>query len=282
MHTPPSSSAQQARESIARRLREIRLDAGLTARAIALAAGWHESKCSRIEHARMAPSDADIRAWCTICGAEGEIEDLIAASRVADSMYVEWKRLQRSGLRQLQESKVPLYEATRHFRIYCSNVIPGLLQTPGYARALLSSIASFRDTPDDIDDAVASRVARSRILHEGDHRFAVLVEEWVLRCRIGDVAMMAGQLGHLLAAMSLPSVSLGIISLSAQRRMWPTETYNIFDDTLVQVELLSAAVNVTQPTEIAQYLQGFASLAEMAVYGAGARRLIAGALEAMG
>jgi hypothetical protein len=49
--------------------REIRLDAGLTARALALAAGWHESKCSRVEHVRTAPSEADVRLWCRICGA---------------------------------------------------------------------------------------------------------------------------------------------------------------------------------------------------------------------
>jgi hypothetical protein len=37
----------------------------------ALAAGWHESKCSRIEHVRAVPSEADIRLWCQVCGAEG-------------------------------------------------------------------------------------------------------------------------------------------------------------------------------------------------------------------
>ena len=58
-----SSSVQQARQEIADRLREIRLDAGLTKRAVAAAARWHESKCSRIEHARTPPSDEDIRAW---------------------------------------------------------------------------------------------------------------------------------------------------------------------------------------------------------------------------
>jgi transcriptional regulator with XRE-family HTH domain len=61
-----SSTVQQARQQIAGRLREIRLDAGLTKRAVAAEAGWHESKCSRIEHARTPPSDADIRAWCGI------------------------------------------------------------------------------------------------------------------------------------------------------------------------------------------------------------------------
>jgi len=55
-----SSTVQQARQQVADRLREVRLDAGLTKRAVAAAAGWHESKCSRIEHARTPPSDDDI------------------------------------------------------------------------------------------------------------------------------------------------------------------------------------------------------------------------------
>ncbi|MEV5501646.1 helix-turn-helix transcriptional regulator [Nonomuraea fuscirosea] len=278
MHTSPSSSAQQARQGIAQRLREIRLDAGLTARAVAQVAGWHESKASKIEHGRTVPSESDIRAWCAACGAEGQIPELIAASRAADLMYVEWKRLQKTGLRQLQLSKIKMYEQVRHFRVYCSNVIPGLFQTTAYAEALLSAIAAFREAPNDVTEAVTARVERARFLHEGNHRFAVLVEEWVLRSRVGDAEVMAGQLGHLLAIMSLPSVSLGIIPQSAERRMWPVETFNIFDDTLVQVELLTAEINVSQPSEIAQYVRGFSHMSELAVYGTAARQLIAAAI----
>jgi hypothetical protein len=263
-------------------LREIRLDAGLTARAIAQVAGWHESKCSRIEHAHMLPSDADIRAWCRACQAEDQVADLIATARMVDSMYVEWRRLQKAGLRQLQESKVPLYEATHHFRVYCSHVVPGFLQTPGYARALLAAFGLFHGVPDDTDEAVAARVARSQILHEGDHRFALLVEESVLRYRIGDAGVMAGQLGHLLAVMSLPSVSLGVIPFTTERRIWTLEGFNIFDDNLVQVELLTATISVTQASEVALYKKGFAELAELAVYGSLARALIASAIEAVG
>ncbi|MGP3913074.1 helix-turn-helix domain-containing protein [Nonomuraea sp. 10N515B] len=278
MTTSPHSSVEHVRKGVAQRLREIRLDAGLTARALAASAGWHESKCSRIEHARTPPSDMDIREWCRICGAEDQAQDLIALSRAADSMYVEWRRVHPTGLRQLQEARMPLYEATRHFRIYCSQVVPGLLQTPAYAAALLEAIARFHETPDDVEAAVAARIARSRVLYEGDHMFAVLVEESVLRYRIGDAEVMAGQLGHLLAVTSLPSVSLGVIPFTAQRRMWTLEGFNIFDDTRVHVELLSAAVAVTQPREIAVYVKGFAELAESAVYGAQARDLITSAI----
>ncbi|MFF2039321.1 helix-turn-helix domain-containing protein [Kitasatospora sp. NPDC058170] len=43
----PYSAVHQAKQALGRRLREIRKDSGLTARALAASAGWHESKCSR-------------------------------------------------------------------------------------------------------------------------------------------------------------------------------------------------------------------------------------------
>ncbi|WP_408055449.1 helix-turn-helix domain-containing protein [Streptomyces radicis] len=64
-----SSSVQQAREALGKRLREIRKDSGLTARELASRAGWHESKCSRIENGPTGPSDDDLRSWALHCGA---------------------------------------------------------------------------------------------------------------------------------------------------------------------------------------------------------------------
>lgn len=282
MAVSPSSSVQRARLEIATRLREIRLDAGLTARALSAAAGWHESKTSRMESAKQAFTDADIRTWCAVCNAEDEADDLIAASRAADSMYVEWRRLHRTGLRRTQEARVPLYERTRLMRVYCSTVVPGLFQTPAYAHALLSAITAFQGTPDDVAEAVDARMARNRVLYEGDHRFAVVVEESVLRYRVGDAATMAGQLGHLLSVMSLPSVSLGIIPFTTdQRPMWTLETFTVFDDQRVHVELLSAQVTVVTPSEVSVYVQGFTKLAELAVYGTKARALITAAINAL-
>jgi Domain of unknown function (DUF5753)/Helix-turn-helix domain len=282
MATSPSSSAQQARQELAARLREIRLDAAVTARALSAAAGWHEAKTSRIESARQAPADSDVRTWCQVCGASDQAADLIAASRSADSMYIEWRRVHRTGMRRAQESRIPLYDRTRLFRAYCSSVIPGLLQTPGYAQALLSGITAFRGVPDDVEAAVAARMSRNRILH-GNRRFAIVVEESVLRYQIGSPDAMAGQLGHLLSVMALPAVSLGIIPFTAAARpMWAVEAFTVFDDARVHVELLSAQVTVTAPSEIMLYLRAFAALSEIAVYGPLARTLITTAIGALG
>jgi transcriptional regulator with XRE-family HTH domain len=283
MPNSPSSSAQAARETVATRLKEIRLDAGITGSELAARCGWHHAKTSRIENAKTPPSATDIRQWCRACGAQAQVADIIAQSRNAESMYVEWRRKTRAGLRQLQENLVPLFRSTTLFRVYSASLIPGLLQTEGYVTALLSSIRDFRELPDDVNEAVAARLTRSQIIHEPGHRFVLLIEEAALRYQIGDAEAMAAQLGYLLTAGALPSVALGIIPFTTQSRpISPRETFHIYDDTLVSVELLSAKVTVTQPSEIALYAKAFDQLRELAVYGAEARALIVKAIEALG
>jgi len=92
---------------------------------------------------------------------------------------------------------------------------------------------------------------------------------------------MAGQLAHLLTVMSLPAVSLGVIPFTAVRRMWPVETFSIHDSAQSHVELLTAAVTITAPSEVAQYARAFGMLAEVAVYGTEARALITAAIDAL-
>lgn len=161
--------------------------------------------------------------------------------------------------------------------------MPGYLQTPGYAAALTSAIAGFRGTPDDVREAVDVRMRRGRVIHEGDHRFATLIEENVLHHRVGDPDVVAGQLGNLLATMTLPSISLGVIPATVAREgvIWPFEQFTVFDDSRIHVELLAAKVTVTAPGELDIYLRAFARLTEIAVYGADARALIVKAVGAL-
>lgn len=269
-----SATARQALEALAGQLREIRRDAELTARQVAQAAGWHESKCSRIENAKTIPSPADIRAWCKACGVPDQAAGLTATLRAIDSMYVEWRRQVPAGLRRVQEASLPLWERTRQFRVYEPGVIPGLFQTAGYARARMGRIVEFNGIPDDLDAAVAARLERQRVLRHGDHQFAVVLEEWALRSRIGSPEMMADQLAHLSQELSLPAVSLGIIPVSAARTMWSSPGFWMFDESRVLVETPAAELAITQPREIAVYLRTFNELAAMAVYGDRARELI--------
>lgn len=213
---------------------------------------------------------------------DDQAEDLIAQSLHAESMYTEWRYQVRNGLKQLQNSAVTFFHQTQLFRVYSSSLVPGLLQTEGYAAAVLGMSARFRELPvDDSAAAARARVERSRIIHERGHRFVLLIEEAVLRYRIGTPDSMAAQFGYLLTAGAPPAVSLGIIPSTASRGQWPREAFHVYDDSLVSVELVSAQVRITQPSEIALYLRAFEQMQQIAVYGAGTRALIVKAIDAL-
>jgi len=245
--------------------------------------GWHESKVSRIEHGKTSPSADDVRAWADKCNAADQTADLLASLESIEGMFIEWRRMERTGLRRAQESVWPLYERTRRFRTYSPWLIPGAVQTASYTRAVLRSIAQRRSLPDDVEDALKVRVERLRFLREGNRTFAVLVEEAVLRNIIGDADVMASQLGHLLTVGEFPSVSLGIIPMGIVRdAMWPVEDFWIYDNKQVNVELISGYLTITQPSEVAMYADAFARLADLAIVGAEARHLITAAIDALG
>ncbi|MFE7424776.1 helix-turn-helix domain-containing protein [Streptomyces sp. NPDC057545] len=280
MAPSPSARVQEARDRVAVRLRNLRADAGLTGQQLAERTGWQGSKVSRLQSGRSQPSDDDIRAWCRACGAENEAADLIAASRQAQQMYTEWRRVQRAGLRGVQQARKPLYDRTKVMRVYSSSVIPGMLQTRAYATALLSQIARFNHTPDDSPAAAEARMERSQVIHRAGRRFPILIEESVLRRQIGGPDVMAEQLGYLLQVAQLPSVTLGIIP-AATGAMWPLETYTIFDAEQVTVELLTAAITITTPSEVAQYAAAHEEMSAAAVHGHGAMRLITKTVSAL-
>ncbi|MFE5580557.1 helix-turn-helix domain-containing protein [Kitasatospora sp. NPDC056531] len=275
MSSSPLSTAKVARKALADRLDQIRRDAGKTGLELAEQCGWHKSKSSRIARGLTVPSDDDIRAWCQACDAEDQAADLIAASRTAESMYVQWREIHRDGMRRVHERT----QRTTIFRVYASNVVPGMVQTAGYASGLLRSITEFQGTPDDVEQAVQARLSRSRVLREGNHRFALILEETVLHHRVSDDDEMAEQLHSLLTVMRQPNVSLGIIPFRARRSIWPLEAFYAFDDSLVAVETLTAEINVTAPGEIRTYLRAFDGLSKTAVRGPEARACIERALD---
>lgn len=274
-----SSSAHAARQALADRLRQLRVEAGLTGRALAAAAGWHRTKVSKLEHAVTSPSADDIRTWCRLCRAIDQTADLIATLAAVETMWTEWRRLERSGLRRVNESVVPLWERTRRFRIYSSWLVPGPVQSEGYIRALLTATRERRGLLDDVEEATAVRVAKQRVVEQGDHRFAIVLEEAVLRYQIGGPDVLAAQLRHLLDVTAAPSVSISVIPLNADRsRLRPVEMFFLFDDEQVDAEFVSGYLRLTTPSEIAMYVQTFEMLSSMSVSGQAARALISSAL----
>lgn len=128
----------------------------------------------------------------------------------------------------------------------------------------------FLDLPNDVDEAVAARMERQRILYAGNRRFVFVLEEQA-RTHVGDTDVMLGQLDRVLAVMSLPRASLCIIPASGERRCLAQGSFWIFDEDRVKVEGVSAGLDITQPREVAVHAKAFALLQQSAVYRPAAR-----------
>ncbi len=273
-----TTSADQARASLGIRLRDIRRDAGLSGVELAKRAGWLPSKVSKIEHGKQTPAEDDLQAWCEHCHARDELPDLIAAVRSIETQFAEWRRIMRSGTRRRQQASATVYERARLFRIYEPAVVPGLLQTHDYAVAVLSSFIDFVRVPDDAEQGATARLERQKVLTHGDRRFHMVLGQQALHTDVGGPEVMAGQLEHLLAALTLPRLRLGIIPSGAPYRVPLNNGFWILDEALVQFDTYSAELSLVRPDEITLYGRAFERLAALAVYGAEARAIITQAL----
>lgn len=272
------TGVHEAREALGQRLRDIRMDAGLNGRQLAALAGWHSSKVSKIEYGKQQPDDKDIRVWCRHCGAEKQVTDLIASLRNVEAAYLEYKRINATGLRHPQQMRSKLEAETRLTRWYEPCLMPGPLQTPDYIAEVLRKVTEFYEIPtNDFEVAVAKRLERQQILYRGNHRFHFILAEQVLHTTVGDDDIMTAQLDRLLIAMSLPRVVISIIPARAHYEV-PTTNFVLYDRRRVQVETIAAELTITQPRETALYERTFQTLAKQGVVGNEARALITTAL----
>ena len=281
-----SSSLQAARERLGSQLRELRLAAGLSGREFAAAAGCQPSKVSQIEKATRPASAADVRLWCQTCGAsQQQAEELLAEQAAVARLWIAFRDLGRgTGLNATQKLlSGDMWERVQLFRAYQTKVVPGLLQTESYMTSILASVRRERGLAvDDVAEAVAERIGRHGYLLQRGRQFHFVIEEPVLRFRPYGTEVQHGQLAHLLTAMQLPSVALGIIPMNADRLSYrPRESFEITDTSLVTIEMLSGFLSLTHPEEIASYATAWEQLMSIAVRGKAARALIRDALDAL-
>lgn len=281
MTTGPSNSAlQRSRREFGLRLRALRREAGLTGRALGAAIGQHHTKISKIENGVQQPTPADVRAWAGACGADGQVPVLLAALNAIESVYRDFRRASRAGLKQaIGPHTAERYARAGRMRVYEHNIVPGLFQTADYCAAVLDFWFRILDAPNDRDAAVAVRMERQRVLYRPSVRIECVIEEQVLRTWKGTAEVQLGQLDRLLAVLSLPSVTLGVVPLLTDRKGAPQTGFWMFDDELVTVETPSAGISVEDPEEIALYGRVFDHLRASAVYGPAARDLVLAAIE---
>ncbi|MGW3346811.1 helix-turn-helix domain-containing protein [Nonomuraea rubra] len=275
-----SDDVHHIRIALGQRLRGLRTSAGRSGKELAESLGWAPSKISKIEHGRQTPSVDDITAWARACGAEDTTDDLLSLLGSLETLYAEWQRILRAGTGKRQQTYRDIESRTSTLRVFESLLIPGLLQTPDYARARLAENIETWGGVNDLDEGVRERMRRQEGLYDSGRRFHFVLSESVLRTLLCPPRVMAGQLERLIALslMDTARVRLGVVPFSSVLPLSPKHGFWIFDDQLVIAETVTAELHLNQPQEIEQYRRVFDALAGVAYYDSEARQVITDAL----
>jgi transcriptional regulator with XRE-family HTH domain len=219
---------------LAERLAGLRSAAGLKAVQLAGSLGWARSKISKIENGNQVPSADDIRAWTNATGHPEVADELVAMLRQVQEAHTRWRRrLRDGGQASIQQELDELTRAAVRIRNLQVAIIPGLLQTAGYAHGIATQVATVYGNVD-IDAAVSARVKRQEILYEpgSPRQFEFVFTEAALYMPPCPRSAMLGQLDRLMA-MDLANITLGIIPMGAELPMSPLNSFMLLDDLLV-------------------------------------------------
>lgn len=243
----------------------------LTAEELARRAHWPRTKVSKLQNGQQMPSPEDIRAWCEISGRPEEIPRLLELREEAQTVHRQFRH-QRGGHAEVQRELDRLTRQARMIRNVEITLIPGLLQTPGYARYPLTQIMQLTGDQRDPAEAVHARMGRQRILYEPGREFEFILFEAALRMKVCPDTEMTGQLDHLLSAISMPNATLRIVPAAELVPIIPVNSYMQLDD--VTYEETFTSENLLRGTEAARYDRVTEILRAGSVTGDEARDLI--------
>ncbi|MEY9948409.1 DUF5753 domain-containing protein [Kitasatospora sp. GAS1066B] len=187
--------------------------------------------------------------------------------------------LLQQGTGPTQQGFLGLAHESRVQAAYCPALISGALQTPDYARAVLRSVISLHQLPDDVEAGVAARTARAGYLGAGGRTHHVLLGEQALLTTIGEPAVMRAQLLHLLDLLETPGLSVSVIPARARLRVYPGGSFTIYDGIRVEVEGYAGPHTITDPDRVAVFQRAFDLLRDSAHGAPDARQAITAALE---
>jgi transcriptional regulator with XRE-family HTH domain len=219
---------------LAERLAGLRSAAGLKAVQLSESLGWARSKISKIENGNQVPSPDDIRAWTQATGHPEVTDELLEMLAQVQAIHIRWRRrLREGGQASVQQELDELTRAATRIRNLQVAIIPGLLQTAGYAHGIATQVSSVYGNVD-VDAAVAARIRRQEILYEtgSPRQFEFVFTEAALYMPPCPRPAMLGQLDRLMA-MDLAHIKLGIIPMGAELSMSPLNSFMLLDDLLV-------------------------------------------------
>ncbi|WP_306836369.1 helix-turn-helix domain-containing protein [Catenuloplanes nepalensis] len=213
------------RRRLGAELRKHREEAGVTIEAVADRLHCSTSKVSRIETGHTSATPRDVRAMLEIYGIDGdESAELVQISREARQ-----KGWWHPYSTVLTGAYVGLEAEANSVRAYEQQVVPGLLQTEEYARAMIRS-ARPDISADEVERRVRVRMERQSLLMQDDPiDLWMVLDEAVVSRPVGGDAIMRAQIHHLVVTAELPNVTLQVLPFSAGAHAGMDGTFTILD-----------------------------------------------------
>jgi transcriptional regulator with XRE-family HTH domain len=207
---PDTRSPTVRRRELGALLRALRIEKGWTADQVAERLLVSPSKVSRLETGQRGASARDIRDLCNLYEVDADQRQHLMELAREGKQRAWW---QGRGLPY--STYVGLEAEAASISDYGLGIVPGLLQTADYARAVVRA-AVPKWVPEIVEQRVEARLARKQLLFsEHAPRFEAVVDESVLHRVAGSPAVMRAQLKHLLEMSDLPSVTLRVIPYEA-------------------------------------------------------------------
>ncbi|MEU9003438.1 helix-turn-helix transcriptional regulator [Streptomyces sp. NPDC048551] len=255
-------------------LRALREASGKEAKAVARSALMSPSKLSKIENANLLPSATDVERILTALGVSDAIKaEYTEAARAATTEATAWRLLKRAGIHKGQQAAKALEAQMALLRLFQPALVPGLLQTPEYIRAILQRHDLSEDA---LTRTISGRLERQAVLFDSTKKLRFVITEAVLRWRIVPPPMMAAQLDRIVSVSRLAHVDIRVVPLSAPQADIANHAFVVRDDRMVTVETVHAEIVVTDPRDVEMYVRKFEGFETAAVFGDEMRSLVEG------
>jgi transcriptional regulator with XRE-family HTH domain len=215
------------RRRLAAELRAIRESKGKSGDAVAAALKWSASKISRYERARTSLRPKEVERLLDYYQISGRRREILLGLAEDAAQKGWWEEFSDSISEDYQQFIGLEYEASS-MSIWHVDVVTGLLQTEAYARHIISSLSRIEPIPPGmIGRIVAVRMRRQQVLEREGLQLSVVLDESVLKRRIGDESVMYEQLHRLAREAEKPNVNVQVLPLDSQHSVFG-ESFVIF------------------------------------------------------
>jgi transcriptional regulator with XRE-family HTH domain len=224
---PATASPTVRRRRLAAELRGIRKDKGESGYAVATALHWSASKISRYERARTGLQPREVEQLLDYYHVTGSRREALLGL-AEDATHKGWWEQFADTLSDDYKQFIGLEHEAASIAAWHVDVVPGLLQTKAYASHVISGYSRIEPvTPTTIRRLVTVRMLRQQVLDRAGLALSVILDESVLRRRIGDDQVMYEQLHSLARAAQRPNLTLQVLPLASQHTVF-SESFVIF------------------------------------------------------